>query len=100
MGSEAVTAVKRLVPELRGELGLNAVILNGENSAPSGRGITVESGEALLTAVDFLTLGDHRVIRKTLEVSWIRSGGWSVQLTLERIYQAADGESSSPLVYV
>jgi 2',3'-cyclic-nucleotide 2'-phosphodiesterase len=59
VGSEAVTAAQRLVPELRGELGLDAVILNGENSAPSGRGITAESGEALLSAVDFLTLGDH-----------------------------------------
>jgi 2',3'-cyclic-nucleotide 2'-phosphodiesterase len=59
VGSEAVTAVQRLVPELRGELELDAVIANGENSAPSGRGITAESGEALLWAVDFLTLGDH-----------------------------------------
>src|SRR3954454_1434135 len=59
VGSEAVTAVESLVPALRWELRLDAVIANGENSAPSGRGITAESGEALLSAVDFLTLGDH-----------------------------------------
>lgn len=59
VGSEAVAVVQRLVPELREELRLDAVIANGENSAPSGRGITAESGEALLAAVDFLTLGDH-----------------------------------------
>jgi calcineurin-like phosphoesterase len=36
VGSEAVTAVQRLVPELRGELGLNAVILNGETLLLAG----------------------------------------------------------------
>lgn len=59
VGSQAVKAVRQIVPELRRELGLDAVIANGENSAPSGRGITADSGDALLSAVDFLTLGDH-----------------------------------------
>jgi metallophosphoesterase (TIGR00282 family) len=44
---------------LRLELGLDAIIANGENSAPGGRGITPESGSDLLTVVDFLTLGNH-----------------------------------------
>jgi metallophosphoesterase (TIGR00282 family) len=66
VGSEAVTAVQWLVPELRRELRLDAVIANGENSAPSGRGITAESGGALLSAVDFLTLGDHTFDQKDI----------------------------------
>lgn len=59
VGSQAVSALQRMVPELRRELRLDAVIANGENSAPTGRGITLQSGDALLSAVDFLTLGDH-----------------------------------------
>ena len=38
---------------------LDAVVANGENSAPGGRGITAESGSNLLSVVDFLTLGNH-----------------------------------------
>jgi metallophosphoesterase (TIGR00282 family) len=44
---------------LREELELDAVVANAENSAPSGRGITGESGSALLSVADFLTLGNH-----------------------------------------
>jgi metallophosphoesterase (TIGR00282 family) len=47
------------VPRLREELGLGAVVANAENSAPAGRGITRESGSALLSVADFLTLGNH-----------------------------------------
>ena len=47
------------MPELREELGLDAVVANAENSAPGGRGITPKSGAALLTVADFLTLGNH-----------------------------------------
>jgi metallophosphoesterase (TIGR00282 family) len=59
VGSAGVSAVLELVPGLREDLGLDAVVANGENSAPSGRGITAESGAALLSVVDFLTLGNH-----------------------------------------
>ena len=38
---------------------LDAVVANAENSAPAGRGITRESGSALLSVADFLTLGNH-----------------------------------------
>jgi 2',3'-cyclic-nucleotide 2'-phosphodiesterase len=48
-----------LVPRLREELRTDAVVANAENSAPTGRGITRESGSALLSVADFLTLGDH-----------------------------------------
>jgi hypothetical protein len=44
---------------LREELGLDAVVANAENSAPGGRGVTSESGSALLSVADFLTLGNH-----------------------------------------
>jgi 2',3'-cyclic-nucleotide 2'-phosphodiesterase len=47
------------VPRLREELQLDAVVANAENSAPTGRGITGESGAALLSVADFLTLGNH-----------------------------------------
>ena len=37
----------------------DAVVANAENSAPTGRGVTRESGTALLSVADFLTLGNH-----------------------------------------
>ena len=55
-GCEAVTA---LVPGLREELQLDAVVANAENSAPQGRGVTAESGATVLSVADFLTLGNH-----------------------------------------
>jgi metallophosphoesterase (TIGR00282 family) len=59
VGEAGCAAVRTLVPGLRHELGLDAVVANGENSAPGGRGITPESGSDLLSMVDFLTLGNH-----------------------------------------
>ena len=59
VGEAGCAAVQALVPTLRQELELEAVIVNAENSAPSGRGITPDSGSALLSVADFLTLGNH-----------------------------------------
>ena len=59
MGVAGCSAVLDLVPRLREELRPDAVIANAENSAPTGRGITRESGSALLSVADFLTLGNH-----------------------------------------
>lgn len=59
VGGAGCAAVLDLVPDLRERLGLHAVIVNGENSAPGGRGISKESGSALLSVADFLTLGNH-----------------------------------------
>jgi 2',3'-cyclic-nucleotide 2'-phosphodiesterase len=59
MGEVGCAAVQALVPALRLELELDAVVANAENSAPSGRGITPDSGLALLSVADFLTLGNH-----------------------------------------
>jgi metallophosphoesterase (TIGR00282 family) len=59
MGEAGRAVVSTLVPVLRRELELDAVVANGENSAPTGRGITPESASELLSVVDFLTLGNH-----------------------------------------
>jgi calcineurin-like phosphoesterase len=59
VGSARCSAALDLVPKLREELRLDAAVANAENSAPGGRGITKESGSALLSVVDFLTLGNH-----------------------------------------
>ncbi len=63
VGEGGCAAVQALVPGLRRELELDAVIANGENSE-GGLGITADTGEALLSAVDFLTLGDHAFDRQ------------------------------------
>ncbi len=59
VGEAGCAAVLTHVPVLRRELELDAVVVNGENSAPGGRGITPESGSDLLSVADFLTLGNH-----------------------------------------
>jgi metallophosphoesterase (TIGR00282 family) len=59
VGPAGCSAVLDLVPRLRRELEPDAVVANAENSAPTGRGITRESGAALLSVADFLTLGNH-----------------------------------------
>lgn len=59
VGEAGRAAVSTLVPVLRRELESDAVVANGENSAPTGRGITPESASELLSVVDFLPLGNH-----------------------------------------
>jgi 2',3'-cyclic-nucleotide 2'-phosphodiesterase len=59
VGEAGCSAALDLVPRLRERLELDAVVVNAENSAPGGRGITPESGSALLSVADFLTLGNH-----------------------------------------
>ena len=46
----------------------DVVVANAENSAPTGRGITRESGAALLSVADFLTLGNHAFDAEGYEV--------------------------------
>ncbi len=53
MGKAGCAAVSTLVPTLRRELELDAVVANGENSAPAGRCITPESASKLLSVVTF-----------------------------------------------
>lgn len=60
VGEAGCAAVKALLPALREELEADAVVANGENSAPQGRGVTPESASSLLlSGVDFITLGNH-----------------------------------------
>jgi len=59
IGSVSCSAVQVLVPDLRRELRLDAVIVNGENSAPNGFGIIGDGMRTLLSVADFVTLGDH-----------------------------------------
>ncbi|QIN79812.1 metallophosphoesterase [Rubrobacter marinus] len=59
VGEAGIEAVTGIVPGLREGLGLDAVVVNGENSAPGGRGITEGGSDALLSVADFLTLGNH-----------------------------------------
>lgn len=58
VGQGGVEAVSILTPRLREELSLDAVVVNGENSA-GGRGITRETARPLLQVADLITLGDH-----------------------------------------
>jgi metallophosphoesterase (TIGR00282 family) len=59
VGRPGRKAVKSLVPGLRGELGLDFVIANGENAA-GGKGLTpATADELLLSGVDVLTSGNH-----------------------------------------
>jgi 2',3'-cyclic-nucleotide 2'-phosphodiesterase len=59
IGPVGRAALHALVPELRRELALDAVIANGENAADNGFGITEQIATSFLSVVDFLTLGDH-----------------------------------------
>lgn len=59
VGKAGRTAVKRLVPNLRNELSLDAVFMNAENMA-HGNGITTETVNEMLSAgVDYFTSGNH-----------------------------------------
>lgn len=58
MGERSTATVWELVPGLRRELEPDAVNANCENSA-GGRGTAAESGDAPLSVVDFLILGEH-----------------------------------------
>lgn len=55
-GREVASA---LIPRLRQELAADAVVVNAENSADAGLGVTAASAWELLRVADLLTLGDH-----------------------------------------
>ena len=59
IGQPGRRAVRRLLPDLRQEFGIDMVVANGENTA-GGFGITLETAEELLdSGVDILTSGNH-----------------------------------------
>ena len=66
VGPNGCAAVRTLVPALRKDLRLDAVIANAENSAENGLGTTPEVATDLLSVVDFLTFGDHAFDRAEL----------------------------------
>ena len=59
VGRPGRAAVAQLLPELRSELALDGVVLNGENAA-HGRGLTEKTARELFDAgVDVITSGNH-----------------------------------------
>ncbi len=63
VGSAGCDAVRRLLPGIKREYGIDAVIVNGENSA-KGNGITPKSAAHLFdSGADVITTGNH-VLRK------------------------------------
>ena len=60
VGAQATASVAERVPELRRQHGVDLVIANAENCAPTGLGMTVELVELLLeNGVDAITGGNH-----------------------------------------
>src|SRR5215469_6026978 len=59
IGPTGREAARLFLPALRTELRLDAVIINGENSADNGFGATPQTADELLSVADFITLGDH-----------------------------------------
>ena len=66
VGEPGRRAVRALVPELRRALGLDFVIVNGENAA-GGVGLTPDTAEELYAAgVDVITTGNHAWAKKEI----------------------------------
>jgi metallophosphoesterase (TIGR00282 family) len=59
VGPAGRDAARALIPQLRRELAADAVVVNAENSADAGFGVTAEAASELLQVADLLTLGDH-----------------------------------------
>jgi 2',3'-cyclic-nucleotide 2'-phosphodiesterase len=68
VGPAGCAAAQVLIPQLRQELRLDAIIVNGENSADSGFGITARTAADLLSVADLVTLGDHAFDQEGSEV--------------------------------
>ncbi len=93
VGKPGRQALAQLLPNLRGELSADLVIVNGENSA-GGMGITRETGTEMLRAgADVITLGNHvwakrdsygyldeesRIVRPANYPNGAPGRGWSV----------------------
>jgi metallophosphoesterase (TIGR00282 family) len=87
VGKPGRRAVAALVPELRRELAIDAVIANGENAA-AGRGLTGKTAQELFDAgVDVITSGNH---------IWAQSEIVSVLEKEERILRPANYPASTP----
>ena len=72
MGRSGRTAISERLPKLRADLGLDFVVVNGEN-ASSGAGLTPEHAKLIFAAgADCVTLGDHAFDQKDM-LSYIES---------------------------
>ncbi|MDE3239884.1 MAG: TIGR00282 family metallophosphoesterase [Paracoccaceae bacterium] len=66
MGRAGRAAITDRLPKLRADLGLDFVVVNGEN-ASSGMGLTAEHARLILNAgADCVTLGDHAFDQKDM----------------------------------
>ncbi len=66
MGRAGRTAIGERLPKLRGDWGLDFVVVNGEN-ASSGAGLTPEHAKLIFSAgADCVTLGDHAFDQKDM----------------------------------
>ena len=69
IGKPGRTAVKKLVPDLRSEYGIDLVIANGENAA-GGIGLTPDTADELfVSGVDLITSGNHIWAHKEMVAS-------------------------------
>jgi metallophosphoesterase (TIGR00282 family) len=59
VGPAGREAARALVPRVRQELAADTVVVNAENAADTGFGVTAEAASELLDVADLLTLGDH-----------------------------------------
>jgi 2',3'-cyclic-nucleotide 2'-phosphodiesterase len=65
VGDAGVSAVSEILPKLISSWQLDLVVVNGENAAPSGFGITEDAYRAIVQAgADAVTLGNHSWNRK------------------------------------
>jgi metallophosphoesterase (TIGR00282 family) len=89
VGKPGRAAVATLVPRLREELGLDAVVINGEN-ASAGKGLTPEVADELLRCADVVVGGNHIWYYRTLEAYLEREP----RLVRPANYPAAPGRGS------
>jgi 2',3'-cyclic-nucleotide 2'-phosphodiesterase len=73
VGKPGRSAVQKIVPRLRKEHGLDYCIGNSENSA-GGAGITPDSADELLQALDLLTSGNHTFAKREITPYLERAG--------------------------
>jgi 2',3'-cyclic-nucleotide 2'-phosphodiesterase len=86
-GSPGSRAVRDRLPGLRGELGVDFCVVNGENAA-DGRGITPKLADRLLGGgADVVTLGNH---------TWARSEIQDYLATSERVVRPANLARGTP----
>ena len=89
VGNSGCGAVKKFLPDIIKSKKINFVIVNGENAAKEGVGITENIVNELLSCgVDVITTGNHawdqketsEFIKKQKSMDWCRSSGNHIRL--------------------